>query len=50
MTEKKNKKMDIPLEGSLGLLAYGDLGLKAWRAKIKEEEKKKPVKKEKKDE
>ena len=25
---------DVPVEGSLGLLALGDLGLMAWRAKI----------------
>lgn len=23
--------IDIPLEGALGLLAYGDLGITAWR-------------------
>lgn len=25
------KEIEIPVEGSLGLLAYGDLGLTAWR-------------------
>ena len=24
---------DVPVEGSLGLLAYGDIGLMAWRHK-----------------
>ncbi len=42
--EKKNKELniintetntvvDIPVEGSLGLLALGAVGLEAWRAK-----------------
>ncbi|MBU2939911.1 hypothetical protein KO494_10205 [Lacinutrix sp. C3R15] len=26
-----NKSYTIPIEGSLGLLAYGDIGLRAWR-------------------
>lgn len=41
--EKKNKqsylinsKYEIPMEGSLGLLALGDIGLRAWR-KVKQE-------------
>jgi hypothetical protein len=29
---KKNDPIDtIPFKGSLGLLAYGDMGLRAWR-------------------
>lgn len=35
--QSTEEKMDIPLAGSLGLLAYGAKGLKAWRAKKKEE-------------
>ncbi len=31
-----NSKYNIPLEGSLGLLALGDIGLRAWR-KVKRE-------------
>ena len=32
---KKNEPiiLDIPVEGSLGLLAYGAKGIKAWRKK-----------------
>lgn len=30
---KDGEKFDIPLEGSLGLLALGDIGLLAWRNK-----------------
>lgn len=30
------QQFEIPIEGSLGLLAYGDLGLLAWRLKKKE--------------
>lgn len=30
---KDGKPFDIPLQGSLGLLALGDLGLMAWRKK-----------------
>ena len=33
-----NLPYKIPVEGSLGLLAYGDLGLRAWR-KVKHENK-----------
>ena len=33
-----NLPYKIPIEGSLGLLAYGDLGLRAWR-KVKHENK-----------
>lgn len=36
----KNKediiRFNVPIEGSLGLLAFGDIGLRAWR-KIKNE-------------
>ena len=34
----KNEKLEfkIPEKGSLGLLAYGDIGLRAWR-KVKQE-------------
>ena len=28
---KEGRKYDIPIEGSLGLLALGAVGLKAWR-------------------
>ena len=35
--EKKNKiKFQITEKGSLGLLAYGDIGLREWR-KVKQE-------------
>lgn len=42
MKEKKTKKANpesfrIPVEGSIGLLALGDVGLKAWRKARKEE-------------
>jgi len=33
-----NQPYKIPVEGSLGILAYGDLGLRAWR-KVKHENK-----------
>ncbi|MCH7784742.1 MAG: hypothetical protein IIB06_04915 [Bacteroidetes bacterium] len=39
----KKKKIDfskIPIDGSLGLLAFGDLAFTAWR-KIKKESRKK---------
>lgn len=32
---KSTKSYEIPVEGSLGLLAYGDKGLRAWR-KVRE--------------
>lgn len=42
MSEKnQNKEIEIPEEGNLGILAYGDIGLKAWRKKRKELEGKK---------
>ncbi len=31
--EIEKVKLDIPATGSLGLLALGDVGLKAWRKK-----------------
>ncbi|MDX2360695.1 MAG: hypothetical protein QNK23_07800 [Crocinitomicaceae bacterium] len=37
-SQKKGVPFDIPLSGSLGLLALGDRGIRAWR-KVKEEEK-----------
>lgn len=33
---KEGKDFEIPLQGSLGLLALGDIGLLAWRQKIAE--------------
>ncbi|HFA52118.1 MAG TPA: hypothetical protein ENJ95_24135 [Bacteroidetes bacterium] len=30
---KDGKPFDVPVEGSLGLLALGDIGLIAWRQK-----------------
>jgi len=40
MTEKKlypqNQIFEIPVDGSLGLLALGAVGLKAWRKKREE--------------
>ncbi len=32
MSENK-KNIEIPVQGNLGLLAYGDIALKAWRKK-----------------
>ncbi|MFT6500721.1 MAG: hypothetical protein ACJASQ_000830 [Crocinitomicaceae bacterium] len=47
MTEKKQSKnkvtYEIPKEGSLGLLAYGDKGLRAWR-KVRDKKNEKPTK------
>lgn len=31
MSKEEKKVVDIPVGGSLGILAYGDIGLKAWR-------------------
>lgn len=42
--KKKNTNFNIPIEGSLGLLALGDLGLDAWR-KVKLEKSQKKSKK-----
>lgn len=52
LTSKK-EEFDIPVEGSIGLLALGDVGLRAWRkvrkeANIKLMKKKKVQKKTKK--
>ncbi len=33
---KNGESFDVPVEGSLGLLAIGDIGLLAWRLKKKE--------------
>ncbi len=49
MKQKKNKKagerelqqFQIPVEGSLGLLALGDVGLREWRKVRDNSEKKK---------
>ena len=30
---KDGQKFDVPVQGSLGLLALGDIGLMAWRQK-----------------
>lgn len=30
---ENNKNIEIPFQGNLGLLAYGDIALKAWRKK-----------------
>lgn len=34
LTTPGGEEYDIPVEGSLGLLALGDVGLTAWREKI----------------
>lgn len=48
--KEQEKIYEVPEEGSLGLLALGDLGLKAWREKMAvekaKEEKQKDNKKE----
>ncbi len=31
MKSPKKNNYKIPVEGSLGLLAYGDIGLREWR-------------------
>jgi hypothetical protein len=36
MEKKKKKEFKISPNGSLGLLAYGDIGLREWR-KVKKE-------------
>lgn len=38
--EDVNSAVEIAVEGSLGLLAYGDIGLRAWRNVKKEARKK----------
>ena len=42
---RTGKQHEIPVEGSLGLLALGAVGLKAWRLRRAEEQKKKSEKK-----
>ncbi len=39
INDGKRKKYTVTKRGSLGLLAYGDLGFKAWR-KIKSKQRK----------
>ncbi len=42
---KTGKEMEVPLEGSLGLLALGAVGLRAWRvARKKSRQQNKPDK------
>ena len=44
--EEKSKEFEIPIDGSIGLLALGDVGLKKWRevkAKFEAEMKNKKV-------
>jgi hypothetical protein len=36
--QNKNQVYEVTVEGSLGLLAYGDIGLRAWR-KVKQSHK-----------
>jgi hypothetical protein len=36
--KKTHDTIEIPVEGSLGLLALGAVGLKAWRKKREEEQ------------
>lgn len=36
ITTPDGQEFDIPLEGSLGLLALGDVGLMAWRSRIEQ--------------
>jgi hypothetical protein len=36
ITTREGESFDIPVEGSLGLLALGDIGIWAWRQKIDE--------------
>lgn len=43
----KNITIEIPVEGSLGILAYGDIGILSWRKKRDAELKKKSSKKKK---
>jgi hypothetical protein len=44
----KNRTVEIPVEGSLGILAHGDIGLLSWRKKRDLELKKKKTNKGKK--
>ena len=44
----KDKKIEIPVQGNLGILAHGDIAIEAWRkvrGTIKEQELKKDDKK-----
>lgn len=36
LMDKDGKPVEIPVEGSIGLLALGHIGLLAWRKKRKE--------------
>jgi hypothetical protein len=40
---KDGQKIEVPIEGALGLLALGDIGLIAWRLKKKEKNNKNNV-------
>lgn len=35
MSKEEKKVVDIPVGGSLGILAHGDIGIRAWR-KVRE--------------
>ncbi|WP_411766580.1 hypothetical protein [Winogradskyella sp. A3E31] len=39
--ENKLESLDVSPKGSLGILAFGDLGLRAWRESRKENQTKK---------
>ena len=41
INKETEKEFEIPVEGSLGLLALGAVGLKAWRMKQAEDHQKK---------
>lgn len=43
MVNKEKKEISIPVNGNLGILAYGDIGLRAWR-KVRDEAKAKEKK------
>ena len=36
ITDPDGNEFEIPVEGSIGLLALGDIGYLAWKAKIEE--------------
>jgi len=40
INKETGKEFEIPVEGSLGLLALGAVGLKAWRIKKSEDHQK----------
>ena len=52
MSDKNRSEIEIPVEGNLGILAYGDIALEAWREKrgpikvVKKESEEKKKKKE----